>query len=168
MTRRAPPADAAPLTAAELAALLFAVREAAAERPEAPGAGDTTPPPAPHRNHIATRGERTMDPRTARIRALNDRLRTAGLGGDVVLSGGVAALPGPVLVAVMAAVQAFDRFSPDNDPFGEHDCAALEVDGRRVLFKIDYHDAGLRGGSPDPADPGATRRVLTIMLAEEY
>jgi hypothetical protein len=84
----------------------------------------------------------------------------------VVVSGGVAALPGPVQAAVMAAVQTFADFTPDSD--GEHDCAALAVEGHRVLFTIDYHDMHLRGGSPDPADPGVTRRVLTIMLSEEY
>jgi Protein of unknown function (DUF3768) len=42
------------------------------------------------------------------------------------------------------------------------------VDGEVVMFKIDYYDENMEYGSPDPADPKLTRRVLTILLAEEY
>jgi hypothetical protein len=55
-----------------------------------------------------------------------------------------------------------------NDPYGEHDFGALTVEDRKIFFKIDYYDRALAGGSPDPADPRVTTRVLTIMLAEEY
>ncbi len=48
------------------------------------------------------------------------------------------------------------------------DFGALQIDGERILFKIDYYDRSLTGHSPDPADPSYTTRVLTIMLAEEY
>jgi hypothetical protein len=37
-----------------------------------------------------------------------------------------------------------------------------------IMFKIDYYDRGMSMHSPDPADPSATQRVITIMLAEEY
>jgi hypothetical protein len=109
-----------------------------------------------------------MDSRTERVRALNDRLRTDGVGGNIVVTRGLAALGPQLLAKVMAAVQGFDRFTEDNDPSGEHDCALLDVAGERVMFKIDYYDHAMRGHSPDESDPAVTARVLTIMLASEY
>lgn len=109
-----------------------------------------------------------MDTRTERIRALNDQLRTTGIGGNVVVTRGLAALGLPVLAQVMIAVQAFDRFTADNDPYGEHDFGLLDVAGERVMFKIDYYDRSLLGHSPDESNPDVTTRVLTIMLASEY
>ena len=69
---------------------------------------------------------------------------------------------------MLAAVARFDNFTEDNDPWGEHDCAVLTVDGRRIIFKIDYYDRNLAYHSPDASDPAVTQRVLTVMLAEEY
>ena len=69
---------------------------------------------------------------------------------------------------VLAAVVGFDAFTDDNDPYGEHDCAILTVNGLRVMFKIDYYDRDLAYHSPDPSDPTVTERVITVMLASEY
>ena len=62
----------------------------------------------------------------------------------------------------------FDRFDEENDPYGEHDFGALELEGERLFYKIDYYDQSLSAHSPDPSDETVTKRVLTIMLAEEY
>ena len=104
----------------------------------------------------------------ARVRMLNDTLMQSFAGGRVVVTAGVAALPENKRAAVMAAVQAFDRFDADNDPYGEHDFGAVAVGGARVFWKIDYYDLELTFASPDPSDPAVTCRVLTVMLAEEY
>jgi len=105
---------------------------------------------------------------TARIRALNDALRRCGRGGRIMITAGLEARGSEKIARVLAAVAAFDNFSDDNDPYGEHDCAILRVDGIQVLFKIDYFDRDLSFHSPDPSDPGVTERVMTVMLAEEY
>ena len=117
----------------------------------------TALPPA---QDAATRGERT--------RALNDAFRRTFIGGRVMLTPAVAALPEGDLHALLGAVQAFDAFSPDNDPYGSHDFGALDHAGQRWFWKIDAYDADLVYGSPDPSDPAVTTRVLTVMRADEY
>jgi len=102
------------------------------------------------------------------IQILNDRLRTHGAGGRVLMTAGISALDDGTRQQVVSAIRAFDAFTEDNDPHGEHDCAVLELDDLTVMFKIDYYDLTLSAHSPDPADPAQTVRVLTVMLAEEY
>jgi hypothetical protein len=107
-------------------------------------------------------------PDPARIRVLNDDLRRFGRGGRIVVTAGIQALGAEAIARVLAAVAAFDAFTADNDPHGEHDCALLTVADSNVLFKIDYYDRNLAYHSPDPSDPAVTERVMTVMLASEY
>ena len=106
--------------------------------------------------------------KSARIRELNDKLRCKGVGGRVLITSGIEALGLHGIRQVLAAIALFDDFTEDNDPWGEHDCAVLTVDGRRVMFKHDYYDRDLAYHSPDASDPAVTERVMTVMLAEEY
>ena len=111
-----------------------------------------------------------MTPETtkARIAALNDIARRFLVHGTVYFSHGVAALPADEQAVILDRVCGFNDFTPENDPYGEHDFGAFEHNGRKIFWKIDYYDLVLRYGSPQPADPTVTRRVLTVMLAEEY
>jgi hypothetical protein len=109
-----------------------------------------------------------IEDRRRRIRELNDGLRRYARAGIICITAGVQALGEAGVEAVLTAVRDFDDFTSDNDPYNEHDLGALTVDGDRMLWKIDYYDRDRRYGSPDPADPGVTTRVLTIMLASEY
>lgn len=107
--------------------------------------------------------------RRATIARLNDHFRATGENGSILLSLGVAVLPIANKDEVIRAVRLFDAFTPDNDPHGEHDCAVVSVGGERIIWKIDYHQRDRnRQTDPDPADPATTKRVMTIMLAEEY
>ena len=104
----------------------------------------------------------------ARIAALNDALRRHQTGGRLFVTPGVLALGERALPAVLETVAAFTAFADDNDPYGEHDMGAFRHGGARLFWKIDYYGRDLLSGSPDPADPAVTVRVLTVMLAEEY
>ncbi len=104
-----------------------------------------------------------------RIRELNDAFRIApSMRGEVHVTRGIAALPDREQIEIMAHVRRFDTFSPDNDPYGEHDFGSFEYAGKTIFWKIDCYDRDRNYGSPDPADPNVTTRVLTVMLAEEY
>jgi hypothetical protein len=103
-----------------------------------------------------------------KIRSLNDGFRRSMIGGRVMLTAGVDALPSDVKAMVIRRVATFSDFNADNDPHQEHDFGAFELAGRRFFFKLDYYDLAMEFGSEDPADPSKTTRVLTIMLAQEY
>jgi hypothetical protein len=105
---------------------------------------------------------------TSRIRALNDDLRRTLKGGRIMMTQGVEALGPGIVGQLIQQLQAYDRFDEGNDPYGEHDFGAFELDGNKFFWKIDYYDPSLAFGSEDPADPTKTTRVLTLMLVEEY
>jgi len=111
-----------------------------------------------------------MTDRTLDIRRLNDAFRRSlsGGGGKRFLTAGIAALPPQDQAAILAKVMAFDTFTEDDDPYGEHEFGAFDHAGQKIFWKIDYYDPTEEFGSEDPADPVKTSRVLTILLAEEY
>ena len=99
---------------------------------------------------------------------LNDCLRQNFEGGQIMITHGIAKLSNETRIKIFQAIQNFDEFNPDNDPYGEHDLGSVRVDDHSVFWKIDYYDQQLNGHSPAKDDPNVTRRVMTVMLAEEY
>ena len=110
----------------------------------------------------------TTESRTDRIRDLNDDFRRTFVGGAVMITAGVDAMPVEQRRALLQKVRTFETFGEDNDPHGEHDFGAVDEAGVRYFWKLDYYDRDMTMGSDDPAYPAVTTRVLTIMLAEEY
>jgi hypothetical protein len=106
--------------------------------------------------------------KAGRIRHLNDLLRCQGIGGQVMITAGLDAFGEEKVQRLLKEVAAFTAFDDSNDPHGERDCATLEVEGIKIIFKIDYFDRNLELHSPDPAEPAVTARVMTVMLADEY
>ena len=103
-----------------------------------------------------------------RIRQLNDDFRQSFIGGRVLATPGTRSLPIDTNAAVLEQVRTFADFDTKNDPHGEHDFGAIELERDTYFFKIDYYAPDMQGGSEDPADPTKTVRVLTIMRADEY
>jgi|ERR1700719_85789 uncharacterized protein DUF3768 len=118
-------------------------------------------------------GDELLAEKRRQIRALNDALRTGPLPasltfGRIVVTRGVADRGSQFVNRAVRAVREFSEFTENNDPHGEHDFGIFELDGVTLYWKIDYYDEDLEFGSPDPADPAVTCRVLTILLREEY
>ena len=122
---------------------------------------------------------------TVRIARLNDMARQAmGVACTAVATVGFRSLPDADQSQVRELIETFDAFDEDNDPHGERDFGTIyqlgdgrwtterpriwEEERERVFWKFDYYDRDLRFGSEDAANPAITRRVLTIMLSDEY
>lgn len=105
-------------------------------------------------------------PNTQKIRELNDAFRKSLVGGRLVATASVAQRDD--FQTILKTVREYTSFDPGDDPWGEHDFGAFKVADEQLFFKIDYYDADLNGGSPDPSDPTVTTRILTIMLGSEY
>ena len=103
---------------------------------------------------------------TQRIQELNDQARQTLTGCRVLVTPGVMALNATDMI--LAMVRRYTAFTPDNDPYAEHDFGSLRFQDETIFWKFDYYDTTMQMASPDPADDTVTARVLTIMLADEY
>ena len=121
----------------------------------------------------------------ARIARLNDRARQAmGLACTAFVTVGFRSLPDADQSRVRKLIKTYDAFDEDSDAHGERDFGAVyqlgagrwatersrlrEDERERVFWKFDYYDRAMRFAGEDAADPAITRRVLTIMLADEH
>jgi len=102
-----------------------------------------------------------------RIRELNDAFRTTLRGGKFTLTRAMLNLRIDDINAAVRAMQQFDHFDEDNDPFCEHDFGTFEISGLSYYFKIEYFDVEGKNRSPDPSRPEKTRRVLTLGMCGE-
>jgi hypothetical protein len=110
----------------------------------------------------------TKSTQTERIRTLNDALRKNFSQGHAVMTTGIAALGSEAVANIIKTIEVYDDFCHANDPHEEHDFGSFEADGHTIFFKIDYFEKELAYHSPDPSDQAITKRMITIMLAEEY
>jgi len=111
----------------------------------------------------------TDEAKKARTRHLNYVARTAmGIGCVMYQTDGINALDPQLQSKIREKVETFNEFTEGNDPHGENDFGSFEHEGHKVMWKIDYYDRNLEFGSEEPWDAGKTKRVLTIMLSEEY
>jgi len=111
----------------------------------------------------------TDEARAKTIQEHNDAFREQGIGrGQVLITPGIQSLGDHEVVKVIAKVQAFDTFTENNDPHGEHDFGAFTHQGHKIVWKIDLYEPTLTRYTDDPTNPAKTHRVLTIMLANEY
>ena len=103
------------------------------------------------------------------IATLNDNFRKSFIGGQVLLTAGIAAMSSEDKANIISLVQNFDNFNEDNDPYKEHDFGSFDYNGSKIFWKIDYYDRfNTHFASENPADISKTLRILTILLAEEY
>ena len=96
------------------------------------------------------------------IAELNDEFRK---DGGFNITAGVFRLDTNAIANAVKIAREFNSFHETNP---EHDFGAFKSDGLLFYWSIGYLDTSYTHGSPDRKNPNVTRRVLTIMLAEEY
>ncbi len=108
--------------------------------------------------------KQTVNKTSERIARLNDAMRENA--HNYTATRGILSLDPETVSDIFIAVQNFKDFDKDNDPYGEHDFGSFTLSGVKIFWKIDYYTEDLSGWC-DPLSPDC-RRVLTIMLTEEY
>jgi len=103
-----------------------------------------------------------------KIAELNDQCRKSIPNESLRLTISIYSKETEEITEIIELIKKFDVFTEDNDPYKEHDFGIIEYKSQRIFWKIDYFDLNLEYGSPDATDPAKTKRVLTIMLAQEY
>ena len=78
------------------------------------------------------------DANTAKIAALNDRARQRLDHCRWILTQGVLSCDPLTVAELLIAVEDFDAFTPDNDPYAEHDFGAIKLNGNTFFWKFDY------------------------------
>jgi Protein of unknown function (DUF3768) len=75
-----------------------------------------------------------------RIARLNDLARQSlGITCRLVQTDGINALSDAEQSAIREAVERFNDFNEDNNPYGERDFGAFTYNGERIFWKIDYY-----------------------------
>lgn len=105
---------------------------------------------------------------TQRIAALNDQFRSTFRGGEVVNSKSLRTLSREQKFELYEKVMAYDDFTPESDPAGEHNIGTIEHYGELYLWAISYYDVDKKGDSRNPANEMVTNRVLVIVRADEW
>lgn len=96
----------------------------------------------------------------ATLAELNDRFRQGDTNlGQHVTTPVVQALQPQELLQLYHLVRNFDNFTEGDDPHGEHDFGKVTLNDVDYFWKIDYLD---------PVEHDATRRLMTLMRADEY
>ena len=90
-----------------------------------------------------------MPDATTRIAALNDQARQTFMECRVIITEGVQALED--VDTVLRQVQVFEAFTPNNNPYGEHDFGSFRQGSHLIFWRFDYYDLDLKQHSPDPA-----------------
>ena len=116
--------------------------------------------------------------RSEKIAKLNDKLRSSisypfSFANDqkdqfVLTQGIVDSFNDGEITTLFHDIKTFDNFNDGNDPYQERDFGTLKAKGRTIFWKIDYYDNNLEYHSPDNTDPKQTKRVMTVMLSNEY
>jgi Protein of unknown function (DUF3768) len=80
----------------------------------------------------------------------------------------VSYLPEEQLHELVAQVQAFESFTPENDPYGERDFGQVRQDEIDYFWKINCYDRILGLDSVEPVDSAQTVRILFLIRADAY
>ena len=99
-----------------------------------------------HSNQVLPKLQQMPDVNASIIAALNDQARRTFKDCRVVITQGVQGLKD--VPDLLDQVRRYDAFTPNNDPYGEHDFGSITLEGTTCFWKIDYYDLDLHVCSP--------------------